>query len=169
MRRWAVGVGETRNVNFFSADGGSVRRLNTKGNQPINQSINLPNKRSIILSYPEKKRSIKKGAFLVLRQSFYTVQATVFVGGDVGRPMVQYSEDISKESVIDVRGKLVVTPSPVSGCTQKDVELKIEEVCGGVRGNKKRGQGQFLSSGSLRAVYQLSIIVYFASVSEHGI
>lgn len=73
-------------------------------------------------------RSIKKGVFLVLRQSVFTVQATVFVGGDVGRPMVQYAEDISKESVIDVRGKVVQTPSPVSGCTQKEVELKIEEV-----------------------------------------
>lgn len=52
----------------------------------------------------------------------------MFVGGDVGRPMVQYAEDISKESVIDVRGNLVKTPSPVSGCTQKAVELKIEEV-----------------------------------------
>ncbi|CAN0456215.1 unnamed protein product, partial [Ectocarpus sp. 12 AP-2014] len=73
-------------------------------------------------------RSIKKGVFLVLRQALYTVQATVFVGGNVGRPMVQYAEDVSKESVIDVRGTLVVTPSPVSGCTQKEVELKIEEV-----------------------------------------
>lgn len=74
------------------------------------------------------RRSIKKGVFLVLRQALYTVQATVFVGGNVGRPMVQYAEDVSKESVIDVRGTLVVTPSPVSGCTQKEVELKIEEV-----------------------------------------
>ncbi|CAM9685787.1 unnamed protein product [Ectocarpus sp. 6 AP-2014] len=73
-------------------------------------------------------RSIKKGVFLVLRQALYTVQATVFVGGNVGRPMVQYAEDVSKESVIDVRGTLVVTPSPVSGCTQKEVELKIEEI-----------------------------------------
>lgn len=67
--------------------------------------------------------------FLVLRQTLYTVQATVFVGGNVGRPMVQYAEDVSKESVVDVRGTVVVTPSPVSGCTQKEVELKIEEVC----------------------------------------
>eukprot|EP00752_Nemacystus_decipiens_P010383 g9253.t1 len=73
-------------------------------------------------------RSIKKGVFLVLRQTLYTIQATVFVGGNVGRPMVQYAEDISKESVVDVRGTVVVTPSPVSGCTQKEVELKIEEI-----------------------------------------
>lgn len=74
------------------------------------------------------ERSIKKGVFLVLRQSLYTVQATVFVGGDVGRPMVHYAEEISKESVVDVKGQLVLTPTPVSGCTQKDVELKIDEV-----------------------------------------
>ena len=90
-------------------------------------------------------RSIKKGVFLVLRQTLYTVQATVFVGGDVGRPMVQYAEEVSKESVIDVRGKLVTTPSPVSGCTQKDVELEIEEVrdgavvWAGLRGGEMRG------------------------------
>lgn len=89
-------------------------------------------------------RSIKKGVFLVLRQTLYTVQATVFVGGDVGRPMVQYAEEVSKESVIDVRGKLVTTPSPVSGCTQKEVELKIEEVRKravvwyGLRGRERR-------------------------------
>lgn len=47
----------------------------------------------------------------------------------MGRPMVQYAEEISKESVVDVKGQLVLTPTPVSGCTQKDVELKIEEVC----------------------------------------
>ena len=81
--------------------------------------------------------SIKRGVFLVLRQSLYTVQATVFVGGNVGRPMVHYAEEISKESVVDVKGQLALTPTPVSGCTQKDIELKVEEVSVGL----KRGQG----------------------------
>lgn len=91
-------------------------------------------------------RSIKKGVFLVLRQTLYTVQATVFVGGNVGRPMVQYAAEVSKESVIDVRGKLVTTPSPVSGCTQKEVELKIDEVREGTvvweRLRRREGRGR---------------------------
>lgn len=66
------------------------------------------------------------------------MQATVFVGGHVGRPMVHYAEEISKESVVDVKGEVVVAPTPVSGCTQKEVELKIEEV--GVL----RGTGRWL-------------------------
>lgn len=71
---------------------------------------------------------MKKGVFLVLRESLFTVQATAFVDGDIGRAMVQYAEDISKESVVDVRGEVVITPSPVSGCTQKEIEVKIQEV-----------------------------------------
>lgn len=80
------------------------------------------------LCAPNDPRSIKKGAFLVLRQSLYTVQATIFVEGCVGRPMVQYAQEISKESVVDVRGKVVKVPTPVLGCTQKEVEVKIQEV-----------------------------------------
>lgn len=80
----------------------------------------------------------------MLRHALYTVQATVFVGGNVGRPMVQYAEDISKESVIDVRGTVVETPSPVSGCTQKEVELKIEEVIR--RGGRGRAEGRWAYS-----------------------
>lgn len=64
----------------------------------------------------------------MLRQSLHTVQATVFVDENVGKPMVQYAVEVSKESVVDVRGKLVIVPNPVSGCTQKEVEVKIEEV-----------------------------------------
>lgn len=48
--------------------------------------------------------------------------------------MVQYAQEISKESVVHVRGKVVKVPSPVAACTQKEVELKIEEVSRGSRG-----------------------------------
>ncbi|CAM9692035.1 unnamed protein product, partial [Sphacelaria rigidula] len=73
-------------------------------------------------------RSLKKGVFVVLREALFTLQATAFVGGDIGRPMVHYVEEISKESVVDVKGEVVLAPTPVSGCTQKEVELKIEEI-----------------------------------------
>ncbi|CAM9179539.1 unnamed protein product, partial [Choristocarpus tenellus] len=73
-------------------------------------------------------RSIKKGVFLVLRSSYFTVQATAFVEGNITRALVTYATAISRESVVDVRGTVVIAPSPVSGCTQQDIELKIEEV-----------------------------------------
>lgn len=64
----------------------------------------------------------------MLRQTLYTVQGTLFVEGDIGRPMVQYALEVSKESIVDVRGRVVEAPSPVLGCTQHAVEVKIEEV-----------------------------------------
>lgn len=84
----------------------------------------------------------------------------MFVGGDVGRPMVQYAEDVSKESVIDVRGKVVETPSPVSGCTQKEVELKIEEVMS-LKGDREHAS----KSGDCRSMTRFRVVVYTTRTS----
>lgn len=35
---------------------------------------------------------------------------------------------ISKESIIDVKGKVTRTPSKIGSCSQQDVELHIEEL-----------------------------------------
>lgn len=35
---------------------------------------------------------------------------------------------ISKESIVDIKGKVTRTPSKIGSCTQQDVELHIEEL-----------------------------------------
>lgn len=61
-----------------------------------------------------------------------TLQCTCFVnegdGGTVSKIMVKYSQQIPKESVVDVCGQLVQPAAPVEGCTQSDVELKITDI-----------------------------------------
>ncbi|CAM9974903.1 unnamed protein product, partial [Phaeothamnion confervicola] len=72
-------------------------------------------------------RAVGKGVFLLLRQSCFTVQATLFQASLICN-MVKYAGAISRESVVDVRATLVVAPHPVESSTQREVELKIEEI-----------------------------------------
>lgn len=73
-----------------------------------------------------------KSCFIVLRQRMSTLQCTCFAnegdGGTVSKFMVKYSQQIPKESIVDVRGKLVEPAAPVEGCTQSDVELQISHI-----------------------------------------
>lgn len=61
-----------------------------------------------------------------------TLQCTCFAnegdGGTVSRFMVKYSQQIPKESIVDICGTLVEPSAPVEGCTQSDVELKITDI-----------------------------------------
>lgn len=38
------------------------------------------------------------------------------------------SYSISKESIVDIKGKVTKTPSKIGSCSQQDVELHIEEL-----------------------------------------
>mmetsp|Transcript_44943 Transcript_44943/g.65697 ORF Transcript_44943/g.65697 Transcript_44943/m.65697 type:complete len:576 (+) Transcript_44943:32-1759(+) len=73
-------------------------------------------------------RGVGKGCFLLLRQTLYTVQCTMFQGEGVSKGMVKYATALPRESIIDIRGKVVVAPSPIDSATQKDVELQILEI-----------------------------------------
>uniref|UniRef100_A0A914LPZ7 Aspartate--tRNA ligase, cytoplasmic n=1 Tax=Meloidogyne incognita TaxID=6306 RepID=A0A914LPZ7_MELIC len=69
-----------------------------------------------------------KNCFICLRQRIYSVQGVLFVGGEITKEFVKFAQNISKESLVDVFGQITKTPSPVSSCTQSDVEIKIQKL-----------------------------------------
>jgi aspartyl-tRNA synthetase len=73
-----------------------------------------------------------KSCFIVLRQRMCSLQCTCFAdeseGGTVSKFMVKYCQQIPKESIVDVCGKLVEPAAPIEGCTQTDVELQISDI-----------------------------------------
>lgn len=71
-------------------------------------------------------RAKGKQCFIVLRQQSYTVQGLAAVNETISKQMIKFISNITKESIIDV--KAIVKPSKVESCSQKDVEVHIEEV-----------------------------------------
>ncbi|KAL7077672.1 hypothetical protein ACQ4LE_003504 [Meloidogyne hapla] len=69
-----------------------------------------------------------KNCFICLRQRIYSVQGVLFVGGEITKEFVKFAQNISKESLVDIFGQISKTPSPVSSCTQSDVEIKIQKL-----------------------------------------
>jgi aspartyl-tRNA synthetase len=61
-----------------------------------------------------------KSAFLVLRQQSATVQCAMFVDDvTVSKGMVKYTSSISRESIVDIEGKVVVPEGAIQGCSQQ--------------------------------------------------
>ena len=57
------------------------------------------------------------------------MQAVLFVDEEtVSKSMVKYASSIPKESIIDISGEVVTPEAPVDGCTQSQVEIKVEEI-----------------------------------------
>lgn len=79
-------------------------------------------------AYLANSRKVGKGVFVVLRQGFCTAQATLWQGDKVPKSMVSYAASITKESVVDILGTVVVPEAPVTGCTQSGIEIVIQEV-----------------------------------------
>jgi hypothetical protein len=70
----------------------------------------------------------KKLVFIVIRERFATVQAILAVNEpEVSPGMAEYTRRIPKESIIEVRAKVVQPEKPVESCSQK-VELNITEI-----------------------------------------
>eukprot|EP00897_Mesotaenium_endlicherianum_P000974 jgi/Mesen1/10878/ME000093S10397 len=60
-----------------------------------------------------------KSAFLVVREGGFTVQCIFFVGDHVSKGMVKYVSALSKESIVDVEGLVVVPKEPVEATSQQ--------------------------------------------------
>lgn len=73
-------------------------------------------------------RSKGKQCFLVLRQQQFNCQGLLCVSDKVSKPMVKFAANITKESIVDVEGVIAAVPQPIESCTQKDVELHIEQI-----------------------------------------
>jgi lysyl-tRNA synthetase class II len=71
-------------------------------------------------------RAKGNNCFLVVRSSGYTVQGALFKSDTCTKEMIKFVGSLSKESVIDVKGKVV--KAEVKSCTQGDVELAVERV-----------------------------------------
>jgi aspartyl-tRNA synthetase len=70
----------------------------------------------------------KKMVFIVIRERFSTVQAGLFVNEpEISQGMAEYARRIPKESIIEIKAKVVVPEAPVKGCSQK-IELLISEI-----------------------------------------
>ncbi|KAL4372182.1 hypothetical protein HN51_017268 [Arachis hypogaea] len=70
----------------------------------------------------------KKMAFLVVRESGFTVQCLVQAQQDlVSVQMVKYAAALSRESVIDVEGLVSVPSEPIKGATQQ-VEVQVRKL-----------------------------------------
>ena len=68
-----------------------------------------------------------KMGFLVLRESFNTVQAIMSINPDVSQGMIKYAKSIPKESLLEVVGVVKKPGTDITGCTQK-VELDLKEI-----------------------------------------
>ncbi len=65
----------------------------------------------------------KKLVFIVIRERFATVQSILAVNEpEVSPGMAEYARRIPKESIIEVKAKVVIPEKPIEGCSQK-VEL----------------------------------------------
>lgn len=73
-------------------------------------------------------RAVGKGCFVVLRQSFHTVQAVMFQGEKVPKAMVKYAASIPLESVVDVLAEVTIPDVEIQGTTQKKLELNVLEI-----------------------------------------
>lgn len=70
----------------------------------------------------------KGGAcFLVLRQSFDTCQACIFVEEGISKGMVEYTRRIPRESIVVIKGLVHKPDAPINKVSQQ-VELLIKEV-----------------------------------------
>ena len=69
-----------------------------------------------------------KNCFMCIRQRIHSVQGVLFVGPQISKQFVKFAQNISKESIVDVFGSVARTPSPVSSCTQSDVEIRVQKL-----------------------------------------
>ncbi|XP_033218657.1 aspartate--tRNA ligase, cytoplasmic [Belonocnema kinseyi] len=73
-------------------------------------------------------RAKGKQCFIVIRQQSYTVQGLAAVNEKISKQMIKFISNITKESIVDVEANVKPVPSIIESCTQKDVEVHIEQI-----------------------------------------
>ncbi|XP_054162546.1 aspartate--tRNA ligase, cytoplasmic-like [Oppia nitens] len=73
-------------------------------------------------------RAKGKQCFFVLRQQHYSVQCLTAVSEKVSKLMVKFVASVSKESIIDVEGVVRSVDNPIESCSQRDVELHVNQL-----------------------------------------
>jgi len=73
-------------------------------------------------------RGTGKQCFVMLRQRQYSIQALCAVNESISKQMVKFTTNITKESIVDVEGKVVSVDQLVTSASQQDVELHVEKI-----------------------------------------
>jgi len=76
----------------------------------------------------QRSRIKGSGGFVVLRQNFNTLQGVIFCGDNVSKQMVKFVGTLPLESIIDVEGEVTVAKQPIESCSQKNIELNINNI-----------------------------------------
>uniref|UniRef100_A0AAG5D9I5 Aspartate--tRNA ligase, cytoplasmic n=1 Tax=Anopheles atroparvus TaxID=41427 RepID=A0AAG5D9I5_ANOAO len=69
-----------------------------------------------------------KQCFLVLRQQSSTVQCLLAVNDVVSKQMVKFSGSIPRESIIDLKAKVIPVEQRIESCTEQTLELHVLEL-----------------------------------------
>ncbi|KAL3148286.1 hypothetical protein ABBQ38_013752 [Trebouxia sp. C0009 RCD-2024] len=89
----------------------------------------LENQQVLLRGRVATVRGKGKSCFIVLRQRTATIQVVLFTNDKtVSKGMVKYASNLSRESIIDVAGTVVVPQEPVIACTQSQVELHVTSI-----------------------------------------
>ncbi|XP_050421963.1 aspartate--tRNA ligase, cytoplasmic [Adelges cooleyi] len=73
-------------------------------------------------------RAKGKQCFMVVRQQQWSVQVLAVVSETISKQFIKFCSNISKESIVDIKGNVTKTPTKIDSCSQQDVELHIEEL-----------------------------------------
>uniref|UniRef100_A0A1I7VKB6 Aspartate--tRNA ligase, cytoplasmic n=2 Tax=Loa loa TaxID=7209 RepID=A0A1I7VKB6_LOALO len=69
-----------------------------------------------------------KTCFIIIRQRMCSIQGMLFVGEEISKQMLKFVGNISKESIIDIRGVVKKVEQKITSCTQKEVELHVTQL-----------------------------------------
>ena len=92
----------------------------------INESFN--GKCVLIRARITLVRSLGKLVFLIIREGYHSIQGVLAKTrdeGKVSKEMIQWTQTLPQESIVDIQGTITTTKTKVKFCTQSDVELQI--------------------------------------------
>ena len=79
----------------------------------------------LVRGYLQTTRAVGKGVFVLVRSALYSVQGVAFESKSISSAMVKYIAGLPSESVVDMKGNVIVPDQPVESSTQKMVEIQI--------------------------------------------
>lgn len=88
----------------------------------------LENKIVLVRGRLHTSRAKGKQCFIVLRQQQFTVQCLINVSASISKQMVKFASNINKETIIDVIGSVSNVPKEIEACSQRLVEIHVQEI-----------------------------------------
>ncbi|XP_055619759.1 aspartate--tRNA ligase, cytoplasmic [Toxorhynchites rutilus septentrionalis] len=95
---------------------------------PVHELSQYPNESLVwVRGRVHTSRSKGKQCFLVLRKQSSTVQCVVAVNDAVSKQMVKFSGSVPRESIIDIKAKVIPVSIKIEACTEQNLELHVQE------------------------------------------